>query len=592
MKKRLIVLYLGLTLIVAGLLSFSAFHYTTQLYRAETEVRLIENTQLIRALLTNDSRLGESDSIDEKATYYQELMTKQLGSDKNEYAPRVTFIREDGYVLGDSETNSKLMENHANRPEVIASLQYGTGKDERYSATLGISFLYYAQYFKDEHLVIRLAMPLVVLKTITIRIVQITVFGIILSLLLAWILANYLSRYVTSPINKMSRQLESIPVNDYKSRVMLTNDTELKPLAKTVNILAENLEETMLSLADHNMKMDTIIESLQSGLTAVDSNMKLLMMNPVFYKLFNLKDQKQDIGKPAVQVIRNRALLDMLEESIASNAIVEREIVTYESGKRILEAIACPILPLNDKTKNTGAIVHVTDITAVRKLEDIRSEFVSNVSHELKTPLTSIRGFIETLRDGAIKDVTVAEKFLDIIDIEAERLGVLINDILTLAEIERFHQEPDSVEFQLKPLVDETTELIKTLADEKGITIAVDIPEEFTVNANKNRMKQLVINLLDNAVKYNKKNGKITITANLKPDGRSMISVMDTGIGISEEYQTRIFERFYRIDKGRSRENGGTGLGLSIVKHIAQLYDGYIEVESELGKGSTFHVTI
>jgi len=592
MKRRLIILYVALTFIVAGLLSFAAFHYITQLYRSETEVRLMENTLLIKASLDNNPLFVQKETMDDLALFYHNMMTKQLGSDNKEYAPRVTFIRDDGLVLGDSETDSSLMANHADRPEVISSLQNGTGKDERYSATLGVPFLYYSQYFKDENLIIRLAMPLMVLKTITIRIVQVTLLGIFGSLVLSGLLSYFLSRYVTSPLTKLNKQLEAIPENDYKRRVMVTNDTELGPLAKSVNLLAENLEETMLSLADHNIKMDTIIESLQSGLTAVDPHMKLLIINPVFYKLFNLKSQDQAIGKPAVQIIRNHTLLDMLEESMASNSIVKREIVTYESGKRILEAIACPILPLDDKTKNTGAIVHVTDVTAVRKLEEMRSEFVSNVSHELKTPLTSIRGFIETLRDGAMKDAAVAEKFLDIIDIEADRLGILINDILILSEIERFHQEPDSTEFQLKPLLIETIELVRSAVNDKGIDVIVDVSDDFSLKANRNRIKQLLLNLLDNAVKYNVKDGKITISAVLKPDGHRTVMVSDTGIGIPEEYQTRIFERFYRIDKGRSRENGGTGLGLSIVKHIAQLYGGYVEVESEYGKGSTFSVTI
>ena len=592
MKRRLIILYVALTFIVAGLLSFAAFHYITQLYRSETEVRLMENTLLIKASLDNNPLFVQKETMDDLALFYHNMMTKQLGSDNKEYAPRVTFIRDDGLVLGDSETDSSLMANHADRPEVISSLQNGTGKDERYSATLGVPFLYYSQYFKDENLIIRLAMPLMVLKTITIRIVQVTLLGIFGSLILTGLLSYFLSRYVTSPLTKLNKQLEAIPENDYKRRVMVTNDTELGPLAKSVNLLAENLEETMLSLADHNIKMDTIIESLQSGLTAVDPHMKLLIINPVFYKLFNLKSQDQAIGKPAVQIIRNHTLLDMLEESMASNSIVKREIVTYESGKRILEAIACPILPLDDKTKNTGAIVHVTDVTAVRKLEEMRSEFVSNVSHELKTPLTSIRGFIETLRDGAMKDAAVAEKFLDIIDIEADRLGILINDILILSEIERFHQEPDSTEFQLKPLLIETIELVRSAVNDKGIDVIVDVSDDFSLKANRNRIKQLLLNLLDNAVKYNVKDGKITISAVLKPDGHRTVMVSDTGIGIPEEYQTRIFERFYRIDKGRSRENGGTGLGLSIVKHIAQLYGGYVEVESEYGKGSTFSVTI
>lgn len=225
-------------------------------------------------------------------------------------------------------------------------------------------------------------------------------------------------------------------------------------------------------------------------------------------------------------------------------------------------------------------------------MEQIRTEFVSNVTHELKTPLTSIRGFVETLKNGAIEDTSVAVKFLDIIDIEAERLYTLINDILQLSEIEAMQKDEGIIEMDLRQIIDEVVLILKSSADKKNITLEVSsTPSQIQVIANRNRIKQMLINLIDNAIKYNVENGKVDIKVE-KHNGNTIISIKDTGIGIPKIHHSRIFERFYRVDKGRSRNMGGTGLGLSIVKHIVNLYSGDINIISEPGKGTEFVVKL
>lgn len=231
------------------------------------------------------------------------------------------------------------------------------------------------------------------------------------------------------------------------------------------------------------------------------------------------------------------------------------------------------------------------DITNIKKLEQMRTEFVSNVSHELKTPLTSIRGFIDTLKDGAVNDPEVAGKFLDIIDIEAERLSRLINEILQLSEIESMKQDRNIEDVFLKPVIDEVFSILQQSAEERKVGLHADIAESVSIQANKDKIKQLLINLIDNAIKYNIENGSVTVKAE-QAGGKVLISVRDTGIGIEKEYLDRIFERFYRVDRGRSSELGGTGLGLSIVKHIVNLYQGRIDVDSDPGKGTEFKIEI
>jgi two-component system phosphate regulon sensor histidine kinase PhoR len=297
------------------------------------------------------------------------------------------------------------------------------------------------------------------------------------------------------------------------------------------------------------------------------------------------------IGTPLVQAIRNKHINDILLKAISENVVLNDEMYLYQGGRRTLSIHVTPIYKSENNDTISGALAYINDITQIRKLEDIRSEFVSNVTHELKTPLTSIQGFVETLKNDAIFDPVVSEKFLDIIEIETERLRMLINDILELSEIESTKTDNDKNAFGLLELVQEVESMLINSASEKEINFDIQIDTGLKVLANRNRIKQLLINLMDNAIKYNKLGGSVTVRAD-HFGGQVEIHVKDTGIGVPKEHTKRIFERFYRVDKGRSRDIGGTGLGLSIVKHIAQLYGGYINIESEEGKGSDFIVTL
>ncbi len=592
MRKRLVMVYLCLVFLVAVILSFSSFQHSTDLYRAEVKSRLLDGAVLIGEAITKEPHGDEPGSMDPLAVRYANLMAQNNTAGVGAESNRVTFIREDGVVLGDSQTDSRKMENHSDRKEIQDALKNGTGSAERASATLGVPFLYHAEHFPERHLVIRLAMPLHALQSIKAGILRTAAAGVAGSVLLTVVLAYVLSRYVTSPVIRLSRQLSAMSETEYSKRLRTPDEAELGTLTQNVNVMAERLERSIRDLRDRNAKVDTIINSLQNGLVAVDQDMRLIMANPVVFGMFGMKEQAGAIGLPLVEVFRNRALLDMLETTVSSNTEQKREIITYDSGKRILEVHVCPIKPMEGSTRNTGALAHVVDVTGVRKLEDMRSEFVSNVTHELKTPLTSIRGFVETLRSGALQDEAVASRFLDIIDIEADRLSMLINDILSLSEIEGTKQELSISLFPLAPLTAEVVAILTVAASERDVRVEVDIPAELEMTANRNRIKQLLINLLDNAIKYNREGGSVHIGAETDPEGKTVIRVSDTGIGIPEPYTERIFERFYRVDKGRARAQGGTGLGLSIVKHIAQLYGGTVTVESEPGKGSTFTVTI
>ena len=592
MRRRLTLIYLVLAFVVAAALSLSAYHFTMNLYRHEVQERLLDSAALMGESIFGAGFETAPGSMDGVAKHYTDLMALEDSRKYGGGGIRVTLIREDGVVIGDSEADSRTMQNHADRPEVRQAIELGAGSDERASSTVGTAFLYHARFFPEHHVVIRLAVPLAATRVILSGIARTSLFGMLVSLLSTWMLARIFSQYVTGPVVRLTRQVSNLTESDFNNRLQPPDDRELGALTKNVNVMAERLEQSIAALGDRNAKVDTIIRSLQNGLVAVDRTGRLIMVNPVMFGMFGLQAQRDVLGRPIVEVFRNRQLLEMMETAMQENRAEKREITTYEGGKRILEVSACPILPIDGASENIGALAHVADVTSVRKLEEMRSQFVSNVTHELKTPLTSIRGFVETLRSGALQDEAVAARFLDIIDIEADRLSTLIDDTLSLSEIEVMKQDTALTEFPVGPLAEEVAHMLAGAAEERHVILSIEVEEGFVLKANRNRIKQLLINLVDNAIKYNREGGSVTVRGHRREDGRAEIQVSDTGIGISEEFRERIFERFYRVDKGRTRSTGGTGLGLSIVKHIAQLYGGSVLLESEIGVGSTFTVIL
>ena len=333
-------------------------------------------------------------------------------------------------------------------------------------------------------------------------------------------------------------------------------------------------------------KLELIINSMSDGLIAVDKSLKTTVINPFAREILGLSSEGircQSIH----QIIKDESVCSLIEKSIIEDCSFSQEII-LEKQRKILKAT---INPIKSDQEVLGAMLVIEDITEIKNLQQIGSEFVSNVSHELKTPLTSIRGFIETLKNGAINDHQYAYKFLDIIDIEAERLFLLINDILALSEIETMKQDTDVKSVSIEKLISDSINIIQGQAQKKNISINIDLEPKLKVQANKYRLMQLVLNLVDNSIKYSPEDSWIMVKAH-KSEGNVVISFKDSGIGIPKEHLTRIFDRFYRVNKGRSRSLGGTGLGLSIVKHIVELYNGTIEVSSEPDKGTEFIVKL
>jgi two-component system, OmpR family, phosphate regulon sensor histidine kinase PhoR len=356
--------------------------------------------------------------------------------------------------------------------------------------------------------------------------------------------------------------------------------------------LQMKLKECQKKLFQKTNEQETILNSALGGLIGVDKKNRITLMNSTAIDMFHIK-KKKIIGEDILLTIRHSAFNDFLRQHKKNIALETQQVMDFPYNNKYYRVYLSHIVHKDFKNESNGLLMIIQDITNVRKLEQMRSDFVSNVTHELKTPLTSIQGFIETLKNGAIRDPKVLGKFLDIIDIEADRLSLLIGDILQLSEIETMKEDVRIECFKVSEILNEVLDILKGPAQKKNIEITWK-KDDFleSVCMNKDRLKQILINLVDNGIKYTDHGGKISIAFKNPVKNFLEIKVKDNGIGVSKEHLPRLFERFYRVDKGRSRNEGGTGLGLSIVKHIVQLYHGELQANSELGKGTEFLIKL
>lgn len=585
-RKKILLYYIILIITGISMTGFFVTGLAQNLYKDEVKHRLLTVASLFDYELSQTLKSGSPIDYNTLAEAY----AARLDPDENTIESRITIIDYNGKVLGESQTDYNRMENHLDRKEVQQAVQGKTGEDVRFSTTLRMDLLYIAVPSSQTDSIIRVSVPLVQLKKIDMQIWLYSILGMIAGLLLTTLLAFRFASTISKPIRELIFASKEIADGNYSKRVAVQSKDELGQLAATFNEMAGELDKTVADLTDKNMKFDAILNSMTNCFVAVDTKMRIILINSIATRFFGLGDEDV-LGRKLIEVIRNHQINEIIQQTITSNSSSVTELFLGMREEGIFRVYASPIKSANGSDINSGGIITIHDITTMKKLEQIRTEFVSNVTHELKTPLTSIRGFVETLRSGAVNDADIAAKFLEIIDIEAERLTMLINDILQLSEIENNFSDTNIGKHNLSDIISDVVSILQGSADKKNVSLIVEAAPKITIQVNRNRIKQMLINLIDNAIKYNVENGSVRIKA-FKADGRLVISVADTGIGIAEEHLSRIFERFYRVDKGRSRNMGGTGLGLSIVKHIVNLYDGDINVKSEPGKGTEFIVQL
>jgi len=517
-----------------------------------------------------------SDITDMSRNDYEDL--KKINNVKiNNINVRFTLIDNNGIVLYDNEEKSS--ENHKDRIEVKEALENGEGYSKRYSNTIKVNFLYYATRL-DNNFVIRSSVPIY-----TITILQkenITYCLVILALVITFSL--FLSLRLVKKIIDPVKELESVTLKmahgDYKIRADVKTNDELGTLGNSFNNMADQLQIKIHEVIEKQTKIESILRSMESGVIAVDNHNNVISINPCAELLLGIK--KNIVGECLLDYVNDYDINKFLQQDKES----DKEIKILHPIERDFKIKKSEMV---DGVENIGEVITFQDITDMNRVELMRSQFVANVSHELKTPLTSIKGFAETLK--FVKDDETREKFLDIIDKEAERLSRLINDILVLSNIES-NLILDMEEFEPDSAIEEVLNIMRKIAINKNIKL------EFENNNNNNKrilgdrdkFYQLGLNLIENAIKYSKEiSGRVEVSSYSK-DGDYILTVKDNGIGIPKEDILRIFERFYRVDK--SRKKGGTGLGLAIVKHIVKIFNGEINVKSEIGEGTSFEVKI
>lgn len=529
--------------------------------------------------------------------YIQNLQSQELDNFLHEIADdlnlRVTIINMEGTVLADSEVNRDILgkvENHLYRPEIQQALHSGIGESRRFSTTVKKDMLYVASTIgrnKPEG-IIRLSMPLAEIELISNHLKKLLIVSLLFAFFLAIIISFAASMFISQPIKKMSLFAQDIAKGDFSKRILnLTND-EFGDLAKAFNYMSEQIKLKINEVNLSKSRFEAILLSMFEGVMVVDTKGTILLMNRALKDLLKVKDEF--VNKKPLEILRNIEIQEIVDNTLKLKQGVEsREISVLFPEEKILLIHATPVVRENE---TEGAVLVFHDITSLRELEKIRKDFVANVSHELRTPVASIKGYAETLLDGALEDKNNAKDFLKIIYTDIDRLARLIDDLLNLSRIESGKFKMNLQLCAIAPIIKGVVSRLNKQARDKSITIKTNIPEKLdSLLIDETRIAQVLFNLIDNAIKYIPEKGNIIISVNEK-DGFIQINIADTGSGIAQEHIPRLFERFYRVDKSRSQELGGTGLGLAIVKHIIQAHQGEVFVQSILGQGSVFSFTL
>ncbi|MBN2018481.1 MAG: HAMP domain-containing protein [Candidatus Cloacimonetes bacterium] len=570
---KLFLTFFIIIVLTAGLIVHFASREIKNNYLQNLELTLENYAQLIQKFIT--SFVLENDYQHIKST------THDLG---NELGIRCTVIRSDGTVLGDSEEDVQNMENHSNRPEVIGALRSGIGKSVRFSETLKKDMLYVAVPIVQNDKVIGVVRTSSFLENIqrSIHVITKDILNIsIVITVLALILSILITQAYTKPVRDIAQVAQRIKEGDFKARLYTRRRDELGRLAESLNEMARELEMYITSLNQEQEELKTILSSMVEALIVLNPDGIIVTANKIFSEIIHCELNKL-VGKRYWEYIRQEEFGNLLTNVLDTNNSATKEI---EIKGKIYLTSASIILGIPEKR----IIVVMHDITELKRLEEMKTDFVANVAHELKTPLTAIKGFAETLEE----EIDSAHKrFIKIIRSNTDRLINIVSDLLVLSNLENKHDIINYKKFDLEKLIENSLLIEQKKIDEKNIHITFDYDSSIKkFQADPFLIEQLMINLLDNAVTYTEKKGKIMIDVSLE-DNQVIIEIEDNGIGIPEYSLPRIFERFYVVDKSRSRQLGGTGLGLSIVKHIVLAHNGEIYVESKVGEGTKFIIIL
>lgn len=575
--------FLGITLLAllaaAWLFSGALDQFHVEQTRKELEAR----ARLVSAQVEAHLHPGEGAWLDD--------LCKRLGALS---FTRLTIILPDGRVLGDTSEDPKRMENHTDRPEIAAALGGAVGMSTRFSHTVQQKMMYVAVPVTEGGRVIgcvRASLSMARIDRIRQTVIAQAVGIALLVALGAALVSLWIARRITQPLEEMRAGAQRFANGELGQRLPLYNSEELGGLAGAMNRMAAQLDERIRTVVGQRNEQEAVLASMVEGVFAIDRDEKILRINQAAANLLDLQAEAV-VGRRIQEVLRKPDLQKFVAEALQSKQPLEAEMrLAIRGEERFLQTHGAPLRDASGQ--EIGVLVVLNDITRLQRLENIRRDFVANVSHELKTPITAIKGSVETLQSGAIDEPESAPRFLDIIARQADRLNAIIEDLLALSRIE---QEEEKAEIQLSPVevalvIQGALQACQVKAREKQVLLTVDCPAGLQCQASAPLLEQALVNLVDNAIKYSNEGGSVHLAARAGADSLE-VTVRDFGCGIAREHLPRLFERFYRVDKARSRKQGGTGLGLAIVKHIIQAHGGEVRVESSHGEGSLFTIVL
>lgn len=575
--EKLFFLYLNVLLVSLTGICWYEVASLREIFYDQATADLEVRAHLAMQQIVSEFKGRKTDNVD--------ALCKKLGKSSS---VRITAILPSGVVVGDSEDDPSRMDNHADRPDVKMALAGWAGT----SGKISDEMIYAAVPVKkdgDVSGVVRVGRPTLALGR-TLKKVQTDIaVGWLIMAALATGAGLFVSRRLTSSLEIVRLGAQRFAEGNLGHRIPPTDSVETDRLAEVLNQMASQWEEKISPILARRSEQEAALASMMEGVLAVDADEKLISINQAAAKLFNVNpDQAQ--GRHIQEVVRNTRLYQFVTRTLSSQQVVEDDIALRDDGgERLLQVRGTALR--NAQEKEFGALIVLNDVTRLRRLENVRRDFVANVSHELKTPITSIKGWVETLLDEGLKDPDQAMQFLKIIAKQADRLNAIIEDLLSLSRIE---QETETAGIatetaNIREVIHSAVMVCNAKAAQKQLTIEVVCDGDKRADINPPLLEQALVNLIDNAIKYSEPSKTIRIEVT-ESKSDVVIGVKDEGCGIPEDHLPRLFERFYRVDKARSRKLGGTGLGLAIVKHIAHAHRGTVDVESVPGKGSLFSI--
>jgi two-component system, OmpR family, phosphate regulon sensor histidine kinase PhoR len=581
--RRLLLPYLILIVVATGIVGMVGARSVRTSYLEQTTRSLRQQTHLVGQLIEADVRAGRGDEV-----------TRLIRGIGPAIESRITIIREDGAVIADNEADAAQMDNHRLRPEVVAAAASanGEGTSLRESATLsGESLLYFARRMQADAAgggapyYIRVAVHLRALDRHLRSLYATLAAAALLAIAAAGVLGVYFARRSSAPVVQLTRFADSLAQGDLAHRVGRTGTGEIATLATALNTMADSLTRLIAETTKDKAELLAILSGMTEGVIAIDAQLKVLLVNAAAGSLLGFEHEKVQ-GRLLWELVRSEPILRGVSDAIKTEART-----TFQVGPlfgRHLEVTVCPF-PLDVPQ---GMVLVIHDATESVRYQDLRKEFVANVSHELRTPLTAIKGFAETLREGAMHDPVRGPQYLATIEKHADQLTNLVTDLLDLSRLDDHPGIPGASVMDVGPVIRRTVDVLLPVAAKKQQTIHVEIdPVIPPMTGSPDYLERAVANLTENAIKYTPHGGRVGVRAFVR-DSTLRVEVSDNGIGIPAGDLPRIFERFYRVDRSRSRDMGGTGLGLSIVKHVADAHGGSVEVDSTPGEGSTFAIVL